>query len=51
MNSQKKKAKKGKIIAMVIVVLILINQFQPFNAIASALRLDETGYFYTGIII
>ncbi|EKN7353226.1 Cys-Gln thioester bond-forming surface protein [Listeria monocytogenes] len=49
MNSQKKKAKKGKIIAMVIVVLILINQFQPFNAIAAALRLDETGYFYTGI--
>lgn len=49
MNSQKKKAKKGKIIAMVIVALILINQFQPFNAIAAALRLDETGYFYTGI--
>ncbi|EAE6382345.1 hypothetical protein BFG65_05320 [Listeria monocytogenes] len=49
MNSQKRKAKKGKIIAMVIVVLILINQFQPFNAIAAALRLDETGYFYTGI--
>lgn len=34
---------------MVIVALILINQFQPFNAIAAALRLDETGYFYTGI--
>ncbi|EMV0458487.1 Cys-Gln thioester bond-forming surface protein [Listeria monocytogenes] len=49
MNSQKKKTKKVKIIAMVIVVLILINQFQPFNAIAAALRLDETGYFYTGI--
>ncbi|EDN9715419.1 hypothetical protein GJB75_08925 [Listeria monocytogenes] len=49
MNSQKKKAKKGKIIAMMIVGLILINQFQPFNAIAAALRLDETGYFYTGI--
>ncbi|EHU5360327.1 Cys-Gln thioester bond-forming surface protein [Listeria monocytogenes] len=49
MNSQKKKAKRGKIIAMVIVALILINQFQPFNAIAAALRLDETGYFYTGI--
>ncbi|EPB5742112.1 hypothetical protein FZW89_02750 [Listeria monocytogenes] len=49
MNSQKKKAKKGKIITMVIVALILINQFQPFNAIAAALRLDETGYFYTGI--
>lgn len=49
MNSQKKKAKKGKIIAMVIVALILINLFQPFNAIAAALRLDETGYFYTGI--
>ncbi|HAO5813188.1 TPA: Cys-Gln thioester bond-forming surface protein [Listeria monocytogenes] len=49
MNSQKKKAKKGKIIAMVIVALILLNQFQPFNAIAAALRLDETGYFYTGI--
>ncbi|EMQ2590555.1 Cys-Gln thioester bond-forming surface protein [Listeria monocytogenes] len=49
MNSQKKKAKKEKIIAMVIVVLILINLFQPFNAIAAALRLDETGYFYTGI--
>ncbi|EHC1583271.1 Cys-Gln thioester bond-forming surface protein [Listeria monocytogenes] len=49
MNSQKRKAKKEKIIAMVIVVLILINQFQPFNAIAAALRLDETGYFYTGI--
>lgn len=49
MNSQKRKTKKVKIIAMVIVVLILINQFQPFNAIAAALRLDETGYFYTGI--
>lgn len=49
MNSQKRKTKKGKIIAMVIVALILINQFQPFNAIAAALRLDETGYFYTGI--
>lgn len=34
---------------MMIVGLILINQFQPFNAIAAALRLDETGYFYTGI--
>lgn len=49
MNSQKRKTKKVKIIAMVIVALILINQFQPFNAIAAALRLDETGYFYTGI--
>ncbi|EED2629157.1 Cys-Gln thioester bond-forming surface protein [Listeria monocytogenes] len=49
MNSQKRKTKKVKIIAMVIVGLILINQFQPFNAIAAALRLDETGYFYTGI--
>lgn len=34
---------------MMIVGLILINLFQPFNAIAAALRLDETGYFYTGI--
>ncbi|MBC1377404.1 MSCRAMM family protein [Listeria innocua] len=49
MNSQKKKTKKVKIIAMVIVGLILINLFQPFNAMAAALRLDETGYFYTGI--
>lgn len=49
MNSQKKKIKKEKIIAIVIVILILINQFQPFDAIAAALRLDETGYFYTGI--
>ncbi|HAO5835939.1 TPA: Cys-Gln thioester bond-forming surface protein [Listeria monocytogenes] len=49
MNSQKRKTKKVKIIAMMIVGLILINQFQPFNAIAAALRLDETGYFYTGI--
>lgn len=49
MNSQKRKTKKVKIIAMMIVGLILINLFQPFNAIAAALRLDETGYFYTGI--
>ncbi len=50
MNSQKRKnKKKKKIIAIVIVILILINQFQPFDAIAAALRLDETGYFYTGI--
>lgn len=34
---------------MMIVGLILINLFQPFNAMAAALRLDETGYFYTGI--
>lgn len=49
MNSQKRKTKKVKIIAMMIVGLILINLFQPFNAMAAALRLDETGYFYTGI--
>ncbi|MBC2000523.1 MSCRAMM family protein [Listeria marthii] len=49
MNSQKRKEKKVKIIAMALVVMILANLFQPFNGIAAALRLDETGYFYTGI--
>lgn len=49
MNFLIKKVRQVKVIAIMLVAMILINLFQPLDAIAASLQLDETGYNYTGI--
>ncbi|MBF2599136.1 Cys-Gln thioester bond-forming surface protein [Listeria seeligeri] len=49
MRLLKFKMQRFQVISIVVTIMILTNLLVPFNANAASLKLDETGYNYTGV--